>query len=55
MLIKRKYSPIGSVLSHCIILLGIFFYNCENTITDIPVDNNYGVVINEINYNSADE
>ena len=34
--------------------MGIFFYNCENTITDIPVDNNYGVVINEINYRSSD-
>ena len=54
MLIKRKYSPIGSVLSLCIILMGIFFYNCENTITDIPVDINYGVVINEINYRSSD-
>ena len=55
MLIKRKYSPIGSVLSLCIILMGIFFYNCENTITDIPVDINYGVVINEINYRSSDQ
>ena len=54
MLIKRQYSPIGSVLSLCIILMGIFFYNCENTITDIPVDINYGVVINEINYRSSD-
>ena len=54
MLIKRKYSPIGSVLSPCIIFLGVFFYNCENTITDIPIDNNYGVVINEINYRSSD-
>jgi len=54
MLIKRKYSPIGSVLCLCIILMGIFFYNCENTITDIPVSINYGVVINEINYHSLD-
>ena len=54
MLIKRKYSPIGSVLSLCIILMGIFFYNCENTITDSPVSINYGVVINEINYRSSD-
>ena len=54
MLIKRKYSPIGTVLSRCIVLMGIFFYNCENTITDIPVDINYGVVINEINYRSSD-
>jgi len=34
--------------------MGIFFYNCENTITDISVDINYGVVINEINYHSLD-
>lgn len=54
MLIKRKHSPIGSVLSLCIILMGLFFFSCENTITDIPVDINYGVVINEINYRSSD-
>ena len=54
MLIKRKYSPIGSVLSLCIILMGIFFYSCENTITDSSVGINYGVVINEINYRSSD-
>ena len=54
MLIKRKYSPICSVLSLCIILMGICFYNCENTITDSPVSINYGVVINEINYRSSD-
>ena len=54
MLIKREYSPIASVLYLCIILMGIFFYNCENTITDIPVSINYGVVINEINYHSLD-
>ena len=55
MLIKRKYSRIDSVLSLCIILMGIFFYNCENTITDIPVSINYGVVINEINYLSFND
>ena len=54
MLIKREYSPIASVLYLCIILMGVFFYNCENTITDIPVSINYGVVINEINYHSLD-
>jgi len=54
MLIKRKYSPIGTVLSRCIVLMGIFFYNCENTIIDSPVSINYGVVINEINYRSSD-
>ncbi len=31
-----------------IILMGLFFYGCENTITDSPIDINYGVVINEI-------
>ena len=30
--------------------MGLFYFSCENTITDIPVDINYGVVINEINY-----
>ena len=34
MLIKRIHSPIGSVLSLCIILMGVFFYSCENTITN---------------------
>ena len=32
----------------------LFYFSCENTITDIPVDINYGVVINEINYRSSD-
>ena len=30
--------------------MGLFFFSCENTIIDIPVYINYGVVINEINY-----
>ena len=55
MIFKRKYSPICRVLSIRIILMGIFFYNCENTITDIPVSINYGVVINEINYLSFND
>ena len=37
-----------------IVIMALFFYSCENTITDIPVDINYGVVINEINYRSSD-
>ena len=94
MLINRQYSHIGSVLSLCIILMGLFFFSCENTITDSSIVNptygctdysacnydananandgsceyydvcnvcagdgstciNYGVVINEINYNSS--
>ena len=32
----------------------LFYFSCENTITDIPVSINYGVVINEINYRSSD-
>ena len=28
----------------------LFFYSCENTITNNPISINYGVVINEINY-----
>lgn len=38
-----------------IVIMALFFYSCENTITDIPVDINYGVVINEINYRSSDQ
>ena len=34
--------------------MGLFYFSCENTITDIPVGINYGVVINEINYRSSD-
>ena len=34
--------------------MGLFYFSCENTITDIPVSINYGVVINEINYRSSD-
>ena len=41
------------ISSHAIILLGLFYFSCENTITDVPVDINYGVVINEINYRSS--
>ena len=37
------------------LLLILIFYGCENTITDSPVDINYGVVINEINYRSSDQ
>ena len=94
MLINIQYSLIGNVLSLCIILMGLFFFSCENTITDSSIVNptygctdysacnydananandgsceyydvcnvcagngstciNYGVVINEINYNSS--
>ena len=35
-------------------LMTLFIISCENTITDIPFDINYGVVINEINYRSSD-
>ena len=35
-------------------LMALFIFSCENTITDIAVDINYGVVINEINYRSSD-
>ena len=34
--------------------MGLFFYSCENTITNSSVSINYGVVINEINYRSSD-
>ena len=42
------------ISSHAIILLGLFYFSCENTIIDAPVDINSGVVINEINYRSSD-
>ena len=34
--------------------MGLLYFSCENTITDIPASINYGVVINEINYRSSD-
>ena len=53
----KKYKinlSIGNVLTTYIILIGLFFYSCENTITDSSIGINYGVVINEINYRSSD-
>ncbi|SVB98587.1 uncharacterized protein METZ01_LOCUS251441, partial [marine metagenome] len=35
--------------------MGLFYFSCENTITDIPFSINYGVVINEINYLSFND
>jgi len=54
--VKNKINlSIGSLITtKVIIIIGIFFSNCENTLTDNPVDINYGVVINEINYRSSD-
>ena len=43
----------GILITTVIIIMGLFFYSCENTITNIT-DINYGVVINEINYWSSD-
>ena len=40
------------------ILLILFLFGCENTITDTPDDSgniDYGIVINEINYNSSSD
>ena len=37
-----------------IIVIGIAFYSCENTLFNNSNGNNYGVVINEINYHSLD-
>ena len=31
----------------------VLFYNCENTIIEIPYEVDYGIVINEINYRSS--
>ena len=35
--------------------MGLFYFSCENTITDSSIGINYGVVINEINYRSSDQ
>ena len=54
----KKYKinlSIGNLISTYLILIGIFYYSCENTITDSSIDINYGVVINEINYRSSDQ
>jgi len=51
---KINISAGNLIITKVIIIMGIFFFSCENTITDIPVDINYGVVINEINYRSSD-
>ena len=47
---KINLSPDSLITTNVIMLMGLFYFSCENTITDIPVDINYGVVINEINY-----
>jgi hypothetical protein len=47
---KINLSPYSLITTNVIMLMGLFYFSCENTITDIPIDINYGVVINEINY-----
>ena len=47
---KINLSPYSLITTNVIMLMGLFYFSCENTITDIPLDINYGVVINEINY-----
>ena len=37
------------------LLLILFIFGCENTITDSPENDDYGVIINEINYNSSSD
>ena len=50
---KNKINlSISSVITTYVILMGLFFYSCENTITKSS-DSNYEVVINEINYLSS--
>ena len=46
---------ISNPISTYLILIGLFYYSCENTITDSSIGINYGVVINEINYHSTDD
>ena len=48
-LISRK----NRISNLFIYLIAIFFYNCENTIIEIPYEVDYGIVINEINYRSS--
>ena len=48
-LISRK----NRISNLFIYLIAIFFYNCENTIIEIPNEVDYGIVINEINYRSS--
>ena len=45
---------IGS-LTTTYIIMGLFFYNCENTIIDSSIRFDNGIVINEINYNSSND
>jgi len=40
--------------TNSIIIIGFFFCSCEDTKTDSSDSIDYGVVINEINYNSSD-
>ena len=48
-LISRK----NRISNLFIYLIAILFYNCENTIIEIPNEVVYGIVINEINYRSS--
>ena len=51
----KIYLSISNPISTYLILIGLFYYSCENTITDSSIGINYGVVINEINYRSSDQ
>ena len=42
------------LITNSIIMIGFFFCSCEDTKTDSSDNIDYGVVINEINYNSSD-
>ena len=53
----KKYKvnlSIGS-LTTTNIIMGLFFYSCENTIIDSSIRFDNGIVINEINYHSSDD
>mgnify|MGYP000146668963 CR=1 FL=1 len=51
---KINLSSDSLITTNVIILMGLFNFSCENTITKSS-DSNYGVVINEINYNSSND
>jgi hypothetical protein len=51
---KKMNLPINNIITNYVILMGLFVFNCENTITKSS-NSSYGVVINEINYKSSDD
>ena len=51
---KHNYRfQIDNILNIYVVFIGLIFYGCENTLIDNADNNDYGIVINEINYNSS--